>query len=375
MRGQRRFLTRFGVLLLALVMLLPCRLAANPDTPSPVHHRPLTDEQKSDQNLQFMLTLYRSAAEPGGRPKQHRKFGSNTVRLLTASKSSLFYLPVSTEDHFYAFSMQYQLDLLPSEHLIRASLVHLRSRSQTVHPAPRCHARVALSGGAALLSTMEPHQRWKESHFGARLLRHSGGRLTVRAQYRCKESGPRVDGVPGAPHLGVPALLLYLEEERDGKDWMMAQLSGAKGGDELTRRLNRWHPHVRRRRRRSPDSPSVLSSLGTELKGDMSNPKNRCKLHPFRLSFEELDLGHYIAPPVYNPRFCQGECPSVLTYDYHSPNHAIIQTKINELGMGDVPPPSCVPYKYMPMSVLVKHKMKVEYKELDDMVAESCTCR
>lgn len=60
------------------------------------HHRPLTDEQKADQNLQFMLSLYRSAAEPDGRPKQHRKFGSNTVRLLRPSASSVHYQPAST---------------------------------------------------------------------------------------------------------------------------------------------------------------------------------------------------------------------------------------------------------------------------------------
>lgn len=59
------------------------------------HHRPLTDEQKADQNLQFMLSLYHSAAEPDGRPKQHRKFGSNTVRLLRPTASSVHYLPAS----------------------------------------------------------------------------------------------------------------------------------------------------------------------------------------------------------------------------------------------------------------------------------------
>lgn len=59
------------------------------------HHRPLTDEQEADQNLQFMLSLYRSAAEPDGRPRQHRKFGSNTVRLLRPSASSVRYLPAS----------------------------------------------------------------------------------------------------------------------------------------------------------------------------------------------------------------------------------------------------------------------------------------
>lgn len=59
------------------------------------HHRPLTNEQKADQNLQFMLHLYQSAAEPDGRPRQHRKFGSNTVRLLRPTASSVHYLPAS----------------------------------------------------------------------------------------------------------------------------------------------------------------------------------------------------------------------------------------------------------------------------------------
>lgn len=63
------------------------------------HHRPLSDEQKADHNLQFMLHLYRSAAEPDGRPKQHRKFGSNTVRLLKPTASSVHYLPQSRGEY------------------------------------------------------------------------------------------------------------------------------------------------------------------------------------------------------------------------------------------------------------------------------------
>ena len=53
------------------------------------------DEQRGDPNVQFMLSLYRSAAEPDGRPKQHRKFGSNTVRLLRASFSTVHYQPAA----------------------------------------------------------------------------------------------------------------------------------------------------------------------------------------------------------------------------------------------------------------------------------------
>ncbi|XP_028261499.1 bone morphogenetic protein 15 [Parambassis ranga] len=382
------------------------------------HHRPLTDEQKADQNLQFMLSLYRSAAEPDGRPKQHRKFGSNTVRLLRPTASSVHYLPASG-DHCYTFTVQYNLDTLPSEQLVRASFVHLRSSpsppsTSSAATRPRCRAQIT-SLGAHSLTTLEPHERWTETditaHVSGHILqggdRREGAHLSLTAQYWCTEPGE--DGGfwwrwnqgrerwSGEPHLEVPSLLLYLEEEREVKEWM-GELLGAEGED-VVRRVGQWHPSVRRRRskdsadtkdplldalKNAPTPPSSFSTLpSTSIISDLSGykrktstSKSRCKLHSFRLSFDELGWGHYfIAPPMYNPRFCQGDCPRVLHYGYHSPNHAIIQTVINELGIGDVPPPSCVPYKYMPMSVLVVHKKKVEYRELEDMVAESCTCR
>ncbi|MED6245319.1 hypothetical protein ATANTOWER_001604 [Ataeniobius toweri] len=389
------------------------------------HHRPLTDEQKADQNLQFMLSLYRSAAEPDGRPKQHRKFGSNTVRLLRPAASSVHYLPASG-DLTYTFTVQYKLDTLPSEQLVRASFVHLRSSStpsvttQAVEP-PRCRAQIT-SLGASSLVTLEPHQRWTETditaHVSAHILQEKDqgdqGHLTLTAQYWCAEP---VDGDTGPswwwpsfwgsrhwtgePQLEVPSLLLYLEEEREVKEWM-GDLLGAKGED-LMRRVGWWGHHSIRHRRSSKEETSLeakdssleelKNALGSSLSSSTSSPasifsditsyklktdipKNHCKLHSFNLAFNELGLGHYfIAPRVYNPRYCQGDCPRVLHYGYHSPNHAIIQTLINELGVGDVPPPSCVPYKYMPMSVLVIYKKKVDYRELEDMVAESCTCR
>ncbi|KAK2862862.1 hypothetical protein Q5P01_002395 [Channa striata] len=396
------------------------------------HHRPLTDEQQSDQNLQFMLSLYRSAAEPDGRPKQHRKFGSNTVRLLRPSASSVHYMPES-RDHHYTFTVRYNLDTLPSEQLIKASFIHLRSSpfspasttsssSSQGNEPPRCRAQIASLGKASRV-TLEPSEQWTETDITAHVSGHAvqgksrgtGGHLTLTVQYWCTESGLaeenrslswwrnslRGSTQRGEPHLEVPSLLLYLEEEREVKDWMR-ELLGAEG-ENVVQQIGQWHPSVRRRRRRSRESsssepkdpsldalknaPTSSSSFSTSnsasivsdipnYKRKTSMPKNRCKLHSFRLSFDELGWGHYfIAPPVYNPRFCQGDCPRVLHYGYHSPNHAIIQTVINDLGVGDVPPPSCVPFKYMPMSVLVVHKKKVEYRELEDMVAESCTCR
>lgn len=328
--------------------------------------------------------------------------------------------------------MQYNLDTLPSEQLIRASFIHLRSSSSsssnnntTSRPPelPHCRAQIT-SLGKESLATLEPHERWTETDITAHVQREKnqggvGGHLSLTAQYWCTEPGraeedgglswwwTRLRGKKrwrGEPHLEVPSLLLYLEEEREVKDWM-GDLLGTDG-ERIMRRIGQWHPSERRRRRRSkdpspsepkdpsldalknaPTSSSSSSSFSTSpsasiisdipnYKRKTATPKNRCKLHSFRLSFDELGWGHYfIAPPVYNPRFCQGNCPRVLHYGYHSPNHAIIQTLINDLGVGDVPPPSCVPYKYMPMSVLVVHKKKVEYRELEDMVAESCTCR
>ncbi|XP_030018487.1 bone morphogenetic protein 15 [Sphaeramia orbicularis] len=379
-----------------------------------------------------MLSLYRSAADPDGRPKQHRKFGSNTVRLLKPSSSSVHYRP-ALRDHHYTFTVQYNLDTLPSEQLVRASFIHLRSSTSAASSSPtsgtphtlesvRCRAQITSLGKESLV-TLEPHERWTETDITAHVSGHvlrgrsqsAVGHLTLTAQYRCTEPGSTAEdsGLPkwwvpfgrnrrrDQPHLEVPSLLLYLEEDREVNDWMGELLRTE--GENMVRQIGQWYPAVKRHRR-SKDTPpsqdkdlsldalkkvptssssSFSTSPSASIISDIPNykrktgvPKNRCKLHSFRLSFSELGWGHYfIAPPVYNPRFCQGDCPRVLQYGYNSPNHAIIQTVINDLGIGDVPPPSCVPYKYMPMSVLVVHKKKVEYRELEDMVAESCTCR
>lgn len=339
-----------------------------------------------------------------------------------------FWFSISPSDHHYTFTVQYNLDTLPSEQLIRASFIHLRSSpsnsssitssAATQAPQPlRCRAQITSLGKESLV-TLEPNELWTETDITTHISGHvvhrknqgTGGHLTLTAQYWCTEPGLEEDSsllwwwnrLRGKqreePHLEVPSLLLYLEEEREVKDWM-GELLGVEG--ENIRHIGHWNPSVRRRRsedssssepkdpsldalKNAPTSSSSFStshsaSIVSEIpiyKRKTSMPKNRCKLHSFRLSFDELGWGHYfIAPPVYNPRFCQGDCPRVLHYGYHSPNHAIIQTVINDLGVGDVPPPSCVPYKYMPMSVLVVHKKKVEYRELEDMVAESCTCR
>lgn len=328
-----------------------------------------------------------------------------------------------SDHHHHTFQVQYELDTFPTEQLIRASFVHLRSssssnsRSSWALGPPRCTATVTSLGPQSLV-TLEPHQQWTETDITAHVTTHmlqkkeqGGGHLTLRAQYRCTEPNSAGYnstawwwrqwsglGGPVQLHVEVPSLLLYLEEQREGKEWM-EELLGDQGRN-IVKRMAGYSPLLRRRRSKDPSGPekplvealknTVITSSSTTtspsspitftfpsmIKRKTSLQKNRCRLHSFRLSFSELGWGHYfIAPPVYNPRFCRGDCPRLLPYSYHSPNHAIIQTLINQMGVAEVPPPSCVPYSYMPMSVLVVHQKKVEYRELEDMVAQSCTCR
>ncbi|XP_033839528.2 bone morphogenetic protein 15 [Periophthalmus magnuspinnatus] len=406
-----------------LLFLLTCAVStreSNRSRRSPrherAHHRPLTHEQEADQNLQFMLSLYRSAAGPDGRPRQHRKFGSNTVRLLRPTASSVRHLP-ATRDHHYSFTVEYHLDTLPSEQLLRASFVHLRSSSfgqDSTPEAPRCRGQLSTLGHSSLV-VLEPHERWTETDITAHVLREPTPHLTLTAQYWCSDPGHEEAELPwwswfsfgerGAenPHVEVPSLLLYLEEQRQVKEWVGELLGGegGEGGEDFINQIRHGLPAVRQRRSEdsaltldaltkrsssstslpssSPSLPTSSSSLlfdSPNYKRKTGTPKNRCKLHSFRLSFEQLGWGHYfIAPPMYNPRFCRGDCPRVLPYGYNSPNHAVIQNTIHGLGLGEVPSLSCVPFKYLPLSVLVVHKKKVEYRELEDMVADSCTCR
>ncbi|XP_020773470.2 bone morphogenetic protein 15 [Boleophthalmus pectinirostris] len=403
-----------GFILLCLLTCTVSMREPNRSSRSPkqerAHHRPLTREQKADQNLQFMLSLYQSAAGPDGRPRQHRKFGSNTVRLLRPTASSVRYLP-ATRDHHYSFTVEYHLDTLPSEQLLRASFVHLRSSSSgrdSTPKAPRCRAQLSSLGHSSLV-VLEPDERWTETDITAHVLQEPTSHLTLTAQYWCSDPGHGEAEVPWwnwfsfgrrsaeNAHVEAPSLLLYLEERRQVKEWVGELIGGeeGEGGEDFINQIRHGLPAVRQRRsedsaltlevltKRSSSSSSPLPTSSPSLLSDSPNykrktgtPKNRCKLHSFRLSFDQLGWGHYfIAPPMYNPRFCRGDCPRVLPYGYNSPNHAVIQNTIHGLGLGEVPLLSCVPLKYLPLSVLVVHKKKVEYRELEDMVADSCTCR
>lgn len=60
------------------------------------YYRPHVENQSEDESMRLMLHLYRTAADPDGKPKRHKLFGSNTVRLLQASATEKHFLPTSS---------------------------------------------------------------------------------------------------------------------------------------------------------------------------------------------------------------------------------------------------------------------------------------
>uniref|UniRef100_A0A3P8Y6A3 TGF-beta family profile domain-containing protein n=1 Tax=Esox lucius TaxID=8010 RepID=A0A3P8Y6A3_ESOLU len=303
------------------------------------HHRPLTEVQKADQNLQYMLSLYKSAADPDGRPKHHRKFGSNTVRLLRPSTTKMRSLTAST-DLRYTYTVEYDLHPLTLDQLVRASFVHLRS-SSTPHRSPlRCRVRVTSPGNDSWTNLpvgLEDHEGWD----GVLRFRTRGRHVSRRAA--------------SGNHLNAPALLLFFDEEEEPREWGATSRTAAG--------------------RKPPGS--IVSDIPDYSGAPNSSPKNQCKLYSYRVTFAALGMAHYVAPPQYNPHYCKGDCPRVLHYGLNPSNHAIMQTMIKGKGVAEVPSPSCVPYRYKPMSVLVllEDNKTVDYKEIEDMIAESCTCR
>ncbi|XP_067256762.1 bone morphogenetic protein 15 [Chanodichthys erythropterus] len=327
------------------------------------HFKPLVESQTEDEGMRLMISLYRIAADADGRPKQHKLFGSNTIRLLKASNTEKHFLPTSS-DLQYNYTVKYELKNLLLDKLVKASFLHLRSPVSSRHPFI-CEARVTSLEDLPECGsvTMGPRSLWTESDVTNHVSESKDGQVSLFAHYRCikpkhARSITHRKFFPPQHHLRAPVLLLFLEEQP--VEW----------GKYLT-------PLSLPRTRRSPEPGSIVSDIPNYRQGLNSVAKNQCKLHSYPVTFKDLGWDHWIiAPHKYNPHYCMGDCPRILSYGYNSPNHAIMQTLISELGVADIPMPSCVPYKYKPISVLMMERNgNIVYKEYEDMIADSCTCR
>ncbi|KAM3663111.1 LOW QUALITY PROTEIN: bone morphogenetic protein 15 [Ammospiza maritima maritima] len=305
----------------------------------------------SGQPLRYMLNLYRRAADREGRPRRSRSLGTNTIRLVQASSHG----GQPWAGRWYLQALTYHMEGQPEvEHLLRATVVYLPSLS-LAHDRLLCALELVMAGELprVLLSpTARSHDGWAEVDVTPYLVlgNSSMGSLALRHVFvRAGRAGGH--HAPVAP--GHPFLLLYLNDTQAGFTPLAAEP----------------HRHRRDTGTLAHDLPKYLQEQGGE--------KSDCSLRPFPVSFAQLGWDHcIIAPHRYNPRYCKGTCPHLLRYDFHAPNHAVVQSFVHQLVDANVPRPSCVPYRYSPISVLmIERNEGILYKEYENMIAESCTCR
>lgn len=277
---------------------------------------------------------------------------------------------------------------MPQEHLVRATAVYSGTLS-SAHGLLLCTVELLPPGQGAVphLAPNRPGRKAAPSHAPSRdswvemdLSAHlqpwvwaAQESRVLRLSYTCFSRGQ-----PGAPTLGPgweeavtphdPFLLLYLNDSGRG---LMDELRGLEEAPAPAA-LPRGLAHVR----------SARQALALDLPSSNRTRPGRaqsgeCALHPFRVSFSQLGWDHWIiAPHWYRPQYCKGRCPRVLRAGLNAPNHAIVQNFINERVDRTVPRPSCVPYEYRPISVLMlEPNGDILYKVYEDMIAKSCTCR
>ncbi|KAF1521251.1 Bone morphogenetic protein 15, partial [Eudyptes sclateri] len=305
----------------------------------------------SGQPLRYMLNLYRRAADREGRPRHGRSLGTNTVRLVRASSHG----GQPWAGRWYMQPLTYRLEGQPeAEHLLRATVVYLPSLP-LAHGRLLCALELVATGetpGALLSPAALPRHGWAEADVTPYLVPGNSSVGSLALRHVCVRAG-RAGGNNALVAPSPPFLLLYLNDTQAG----LASLAAEP------------HRHRRDTGTLAHDLPGYLREQGGE--------KSDCSLHPFPVSFAQLGWDHWIiAPHRYNPRYCKGACPRLLRYDYHAPNHAVVQSFVHQLVDPNVPRPSCVPYRYSPISVLmIERDGGILYKEYENMIAESCTCR
>ncbi|KAM8952854.1 bone morphogenetic protein 15 [Pelodytes ibericus] len=313
-------------------------------------------------HLRFMLDLYKKSADGDGRPKSGRQIGAEVRLVRPASQASFV-----TDAHWHMKDLIFSLqDVINTERLERAIVMHPRA----IHIEGACFfCKVDLASVTGLKTRISPgNRKWVETDLTSLLKNLMEGpkkSLNLELQITCRKLKMHPTNPIAVSTSYVPFLLLYLNHTLHGvtREKRMVKKEPRKGEPGLLIR-----------------KPRQAGTIGTKLprfSNQSGLPKNRCVLRPFWVSFHQLGWDHWIiAPHRYNPGYCKGDCPRMLHSGYNSPNHAIIQNFINQVVDESVPRPSCVPYSYGPISVLmIEPEGKILYKEYENMMAESCTCR
>ncbi|XP_077002234.1 bone morphogenetic protein 15 [Tamandua tetradactyla] len=330
-------------------------------------------------SLQYMLELYQRSADRYGHPRENRTIGATMVRLVRPLTSVA--RPLRGPWHIQTLDFPLRPNQVAYQ-LVRAVVVyrhqlHLAGFHLSCHVEPWVHKSPTNHSPSSEGSYSEPPllpKSWTEvditQHVRQRLWNHKGRRV-LRLRFACQQqNGSEVLELRwhGTSSLDVAFLLLYFNDTHKG--FQKSRL--LPGG--LEEFMDRESPLPLRKARQAGSIASEVRGRSRERNGP---EQNWCSLHPFQVSFHQLGWDHWIiAPHLYTPNYCKGTCPQVLHYGLNSPNHAIIQNLVNELVDQSVPQPSCVPYKYVPISILlIEANGSILYKEYEDMIAQSCTCR
>ncbi|XP_004453213.1 bone morphogenetic protein 15 [Dasypus novemcinctus] len=325
--------------------------------------------------LRYMLELYQRSADLHGHPRENRTLGATMVRLVRP----LTRIARPFGGPWFIQTLDFPLRTnRVAYQLVRATVVyhhqlHLAHFHLSCHVEPWVEKRSINHFPSSKRISSEPSllpKVWTEmditQHVQQSLWNHRRHRV-LRLRFVCQQQkGSEVlEFRRGTSYFDSAFLLLYFNDthksfQKDGflpRDFMESE-----------------SPILSRMARQA-------GSIASDIRGpswSRDGPeRNRCSLHPFQVSFHQLGWDHWIiAPHLYTPNYCKGACPQVLHYGLNSPNHAIIQNLVNELVDQNVPQPSCVPYKYAPISILlIEANGNILYKEYEDMIAQSCTCR
>ncbi|XP_069754301.1 growth/differentiation factor 9-like isoform X1 [Narcine bancroftii] len=346
-----------------------------------------------------MKKLYTVSATQDGIPKRPANHPFNTVRLLTPRTQFLSTQEVFKQDVLYGLG-----PVASREQLLRSVLLYSVTRSAYFPILCTCNLTVRepepysdqmcsntlRSYHFSIQFERRKRHRWVEVDLAAFLQPFIGPQradLHIVFSYMCTKAsqshGNRT--LDGALKLMLvpPSLLLFLNDTRvqDRHNWLPVEGGQSWSGrvERLRKSLSSVSGRSNRRRRRGPkgDREGSGNSLSTRRSPRLQYHDQECRLHDFRLSFSELRWDRWIiAPHQYNPRYCKGSCPRALGHRYGSPVHTLIQNMLYEKVDSPVPRPSCVPSKYSPLSVLtLENDGSIVYKEYEDMIATTCTCR
>ncbi|XP_072286402.1 bone morphogenetic protein 15 [Pyxicephalus adspersus] len=310
------------------------------------------------QHLHFMLMLYRRSADGDGRPKVGKLVG-NAVRLVRPFHQ----MSIVMEGPWWIQDLTFNLHTMKAEELKKAALMHPRALhfkekyySCKMDLIPNISSKTRVPRGM---------HKWVETDLTSHvkpLVAHPNQVVHIRMSCRHTRKHPLILLAVSPNHIPFLLISFNYKGHSQSKEHMVTFPSGENKSIELVRKPRR--------------AETVKIELPKIPKSSRQS-RNRCLLHPFWVSFHQLGWDHWIiAPHRYNPGFCKGDCPQVLHSGYNSPNHAIIQNFISQVVDGNVPPPSCVPYSYDPISVLmIEPGGNILYKEYENMMAETCTCR